>query len=203
MIDLAKLLDEGVPAKIALALDSATHEERLAALYALDRKGQRRLYQLADKALPLEHLVSSDKAPRAPVRHFGRNTLPLPGKHRFFEKRFCKPEPSGEKNGARLFGYNEAPSRGLVGPGYFVAAGTKGNPVWEERGGVVVDYFQVPDGAVADGWPKVIPNSKGIQRFIYNGTRDFLRGVSKQVCIGAAYKGEKALDHYFILCREP
>lgn len=202
MIDLSKLLETDGQA-IGAALDAATHEERLAALYSLDRKGQRKLYQLAQggagNALGLSHLVPEERPPRAPVRHFGRNTLPLPGKHRFFEKRFCKPE----QQDARLFGYNEAPSRGLVGPGYFVALPTKGNAAWEARGGVVVDYFQVPDAAVAEGWPKVVPNTKGIQRFVYNGTRDYLRGVSKHACIGAAYKGEKALDHYFILCREP
>ena len=46
------------------------------------------------------------------------------------------------------------------------------------------------------------PNSEGLQRFIYMGTRDFMRRVSEHVSIGAAYKGEKPLDHYFTLCRE-
>ena len=29
-----------------------------------------------------------------------------------------------------------------------------------------------------------------------------MRRVSQHVSIGAAYKGEKPLDHYFTLCRE-
>ncbi|HVK62829.1 MAG TPA: hypothetical protein VM694_00050, partial [Polyangium sp.] len=102
----------------------------------------------------------------------------------------------------RLFGYNQSPFLGTVGPGFFVAVPTKGRPEWEARGQIVIDYFQVPDGPVAAGWPKVIPNSKGLQILVYNGTRDYMRKVSTQVSIGAAYKGEKALDHYFILCRD-
>jgi hypothetical protein len=29
-----------------------------------------------------------------------------------------------------------------------------------------------------------------------------MRRVSAHVTVGAAYKGEKSLDHYFMLCRE-
>ena len=65
----------------------------------------------------------------------------------------------------------------------------------------MIDYFQVPDGRVASGWPNVVPNSRGLQTLVYNGTRDYMRKVCKHVSIGAAYKGEKALDNYFILCR--
>jgi len=122
----------------------------------------------------------------------------LPKSMKLFQKRFCKPEDGSE----RLFGYNQSPFLRTIGPGFFVAIATKGNVEWEDRGALVIDYFQVPDGAVVDGWPKVIPNSKGLQMFVYNGTRDFMRKVSKHVSIGAAYKGEKALDHYFILCRD-
>ena len=82
-----------------------------------------------------------------------------------------------------------------------MAVPTRDEPAWALRGGVVIDYFQVPDGPVADGWPDVVPNTRGLQRFVYNGTRDFMRRVSSHVSVGAAYKGEKSLDHYFILCR--
>ena len=58
------------------------------------------------------------------------------------------------------------------------------------------------DGAVPSDWPKVVPNTQGLQRFIYHGTRDFMRRVSQHVSIGAAYKGEKKLDHYFVLVRQ-
>jgi hypothetical protein len=47
-----------------------------------------------------------------------------------------------------------------------------------------------------------VPNSRGLQRFVYHRTRDFMRRVSRHVTIGAAYKGESPLDHYFVLVRE-
>ena len=68
---------------------------------------------------------------------------------------------------------------------------------------MVVDYFQVPDGAVADGWPRIVANDWRLQRFVYHETRDFMRRVSRDVSIGAAFKREKPLDHYFVLCRRP
>jgi hypothetical protein len=61
----------------------------------------------------------------------------------------------------------------------------------------------VPSGEVVAGWPKVVPNQKGLQVLVYNGTRDFMRKVSSSVTIGAAYKGETPLDHYFVLVRKP
>ena len=56
-------------------------------------------------------------------------------------------------------------------------------------------------GPVPDGWPRVRPNSQGLQYFVYHRTRDFMRRVSKTVSIGAAYKVERPLDHYFLLSR--
>lgn len=188
---------------IADALDRMSPAERLTEARGLNRDEQRSLYEKAAQApaLTLDDFVPADQKALSPVIHFGRNTLPLPGKHRFFQKRFCRPSDGGERE-ARLFGYNESPSRWMIGPGYFVAVPTAGNRAWEERGAVVIDYFQVPDGAVPDGWPPVVPNTKGLQYLVYNKTRDFMRRVSSHVTIGAAYKKEKALDHYFMLCRD-
>ena len=185
--------------KIAEHLDRMTEPDRRAAVDALGRGDQRQLYRKAADAPPidLEHFVPDEIGEVDPVTHLGKNTLPLPSSHRRFQKRFCRPDDQS----ARLFGYNEAPSRGLIGPGYFVALTTEEVPAWQLRGGVVIDYYQVPDGPVVEGWPQVVPNTQGLQRFVYNGTRDFMRRVSDHVSIGAAYKGEKALDHYFILCR--
>ena len=201
-MDLKRLIWDGAAgiADIAQWLDRATPDERIAATRALDRGDQRALYRKAKESPPitLADFVPPDRMPLEPVRHFGRNTLPTPGNLRLFEKRFCRPEDGG----ARLFGFNESPFRGLIGPGYFVAVMTDSNPDWAERGGVVVDYFQVPGGPVATGWPPVVPNTQGLQRFVYHRTRDFMRKVSAQVSIGAAYKVEKSLDHYFVLVRE-
>lgn len=201
-MSLLDLLREDAPRLDAIAafLDGLSHAERLAETRTLNRDAQRRLYRAAERAAPLtlEDFVPAGVPPRTAVHHHGRNTLPLPGGLRLFEKRFSRPVNGGD----RLFGYNQSPFLSTIGPGFYVAVPTKGNPDWEARGAVVVDYFQMPDGPVPDGWPKVIPNSKGLQVLVYHHTRDFMRRVSKHVTVGAAYKVEKALDHYFMLCRE-
>ena len=218
-LSLADLLRETEPSlsTIAAHLDGLSPDERLAETRTLDRGLQRRLYRAAEKAEPLtlDDFVPPGTPPRVQVIHDGRNTLPLPGGLKLFQKRFARPDVShdgaasgpkprapAEPRGDRLFGYNQSPFISTIGPGFYVAVPTAGNPAWEGRGAVVVDYFQIPDGPVPDGWPKVIPNTKGLQTFVYNRTRDFMRGVSAHVTIGAAYKVETALDHYFVLVRE-
>ncbi len=185
---------------IGAFLDGLPADRRLAETRSLARGDQRALYGKAEASAPLTlgDYVPAITPARTEVIHDGRNTLPLPASLKLFQKRFARPEDGTP----RLFGYNQSPFLGPIGPGFFVALATAGRSEWEARGGIVVDYFQVPDGPVPDGWPKVVPNSKGLQTFVYNGTRDFLRKVSAHVSIGAAYKGEKALDHYFMLCRQ-
>jgi hypothetical protein len=183
---------------IARHLDERDHVARWAELSRLSRDEQRMLYEKAAESPPidLEHFAPNPNAGVEAI-HEGRNTLPLPPVFRHFQKRFCR--PAGDRD--ELFGYNEGPTRRFVGPGYFVTIPTEGRPHWEARGAVVVDYFQVPQGAVAPGWPEVIPNDRGMQRFVYDQTRDFMRRVSNHVSIGAAFKNERPLDHYFVLCR--
>lgn len=184
---------------IAAYLDALGGDERLAQTRTLDRGEQRRLYEKAARAAPLtlDDFVPAGVAPRVEIIHDGRNTLPLLPSLKLFQKRFAR-----AAGGARLFGYNQSPFLRTVGPGFFVAVPTTGRPGWEARGAIVVDYFQIPDGPVPVGWPEVVPNSKGLSRFVYHHTRDFMRRVSAHVTIGAAYKVEKALDHYFVLCRQ-
>lgn len=201
MTTLAELIDQNTPiAQIAAHLDALPFAETKAQTHVLDRDRQRKLYNLAkdSPALTFADLVPPTIPARTEVIHHGRNTLPLPGSFRNFEKRMCRPESGGEK----AFGYNEGASRPLIGPGYFVTIPTVGNPAWEERGPLVVDYFQVPQEPVVETWPKVVPNTQGLQVLVFNKTRDFLRKVSNRVSVGAAYKVEKPLDHYFMLVRE-
>jgi hypothetical protein len=185
---------------IAEALDKASPSERRDAALSLNRNEQRALYDkaAASRPLTLPDFVPDDRQPLTQVRHFGRNTLPMMRRLQLFEKRFCRPEDRAD----RLFGYNQSPFIGTIGPGFFVAVKTNGHEGWPERGAIVVDYFQVPDGKVDSTWPKVIPNTQGLQKFVYHKTRDFMRRVSSHVTIGAAYKVEKKLDHYFVLVRE-
>ena len=199
---LAAMLAESSPSlsDIAAFLDGADHDTRVAETRTLGRAQQRSLYELAAAAAPLtfDDFLPPDRAPLTPVRHHGTNTLPLPSAFRVFEKRFCR--PAGDVAG--LFGYNHGATEGIIGPGYFVTIPTAGNDAWEARGAIVVDYFQVPDGEVPAAWPKVKPNSSGLQRLVYYQTRDFMRRVSTHVTIGAAYKVEKPLGHFFTLVRQ-
>jgi hypothetical protein len=199
-VSLAQLLDDphaGIEA-IGTYLDGLDGEARWREVGALDRDRQRALYDKAAhaRAIDFAHFVGDAQA-RTEVIHDGVNTLPLPAPLKRFQKRFSKPDAGGQ----RLFGYNEGPTRKLVGPGYFVAIPTAERPQWSARGAIVVDYFQIPDGEVPSSWPRVVDNHWRLQRFVYAGTRDFMRRVSKHVSVGAAFKGEKPLDHYFVLAR--
>ena len=194
-------LDDGSPIdRIAEFLDALSPSERMEQALSLNRSEQRSLYRKAGAARGLDFpdFVPNDRAPLEPVRHYGRNTLPMPRKLQLFEKRFCRPTNGTEG----LFGYNQSPFINTIGPGFFVAVKTASHPEWTDRGAVVVDYFQVPNGPVAKTWPPVIPNTQGLQKFVYHRTRDFMRRVSAHVSIGSAHKVERPLDHYFVLVRE-
>jgi hypothetical protein len=54
--------------------------------------------------------------------------------------------------------------------------------------------------AVAPGWPAVVDNGVGLQRFVFRGMRDDLRRVTTHASIGAAFQGENAFDSWFVLC---
>jgi hypothetical protein len=176
-------------------LDGLDHAGRLEAMSQTSRAQQLKLYELAAASAPLSlaDFVPPSVPDRTEVIHHGRNSLPA---FRSFQKRFARADA------ARCFGYNEGATRRLIGPGYFVAHDTVGNPEWEARGAVVVDYFMVPDGPVPDGWPTVVPNSRGPQILVYHRTRDFMRRISGHVTIGKAFKGEKSMESFFTLVRE-
>jgi hypothetical protein len=180
--------------EIAAFLDGLDHAGRWAHVSRLGRAQQRALYRrAAGRPIGLDHLVGA-AAPLTEVIHDGRNTLAVPPRWRVFQKRFCRLDAVGD----RLGGYNEGPTRRLLGPGYFVARPAEA--AWREQGDVIIDYAEVP-GATPPGWPPVVPNTRGLQRFVFHGTCDLLRGVSAHVCVGAAVKGGRPLDHYFVLCR--
>ena len=184
--------------EIGALLDSLDHEARWEQLKGLGRSQQRILYNLAEHAAPIDlaHFVPAGLDDMTPVKHRGRNTLPLPGLS-YFSKVFTR------RPGGAIIGYNaDSPVGPLVGPGYYTAVMSKDS--WKDRGEVVVDYYITPEaGPVPEGWPWLRPNWLGIQLFVYFQTRDFMRKVSEHVSIGAAYKWDAMkMDHYFILCRE-
>lgn len=188
--------------EIGAWLDGLDARERWAAVAGLGWRAQRELYARAGRSEPLtvEHFVPSERGRLVPVVHDGRNSLPVPGPLRSFQKVFARPADDTDGDGV-LYGFNEGASRPLIGPGYFVMVPTDREPGWRHRGALVVDYFRVPQGAVPASWPQVQPNHVGLQRFVFDGTRDFMRRVSQHVSVGAAFKGELAIEQFFVLCR--
>lgn len=193
-MSLATLMNAGETIdQIETYLDALSSQKRVEETRALGPKLQRKLWDLSEGRAPsLEQIVPLDCPPGEQIRHFGRNTLPA---FKFFEKRFC--EPTQASNGERiLWGYNEGPTRSLVGPGYFVCRlAQAGAP-----GAVVIDYEQLPVEA-PPGWPELKPNEQGISRFVYAYMQDYLRRVSTHVTIGRAYRHGKESPNYFTLCR--
>ena len=195
-MSLIELLRAGAPiSEMAAHLDALPQPQRIAALHALGAKEQAQLYEAAAEAKPLDldFFVPPEIGHEREVIHHGRNSQPA---FRDFQKRWAR--PTGRPG--HLYGYNETTVRPLIGPGYFVARLTE--PEGEDpRGAVVVDYFMVPEGPVPTGWPEVRPNHRGLQRFIYNNSRDYMRRVSDHCSIGIAYRQEKRVMGYFVLCR--
>jgi hypothetical protein len=187
-------------AEVSALLDGADGAARRDALFSLSGREQQALYERAAASAPLtlEDLVPKGVPALTPVIHAGKNSLPV---FREFEKRMCRPDDGT----ARVYGYNEGFTRAFIGPGYFVAyptgLATDLAPGWASRGGVVVDYFQVPQTPVVAGWPRVMPNERGLQRFVFRGMRDYLRKVSRHASIGAAWRGEVNFNSWFVLCR--
>lgn len=199
---LTQLIREGASAHaIARHLDALHPSVRLAESLELGRAEQAALFERAADMPPirLAHFVPPELGDAVGVRHEGRNTVPVPRYFQGFAKVFARiPHDEDE-----LTGYNDS-AAWFITPGYFIAMETDVRPDWRPWGGVVVDYFRVPEPGVVlpPGWPRVVPNSVGLQRAVYHQTRDFMRQVSAHVSIGRASKDEKLIDFWFVLCRQ-
>jgi hypothetical protein len=190
-----KLADPATRAQeISDRFDALDPAERVAAARSLGRSAQRRLYELVVgfRPLRLEHLVPPSAPDFAPVRHYGRNTLPA---FKLFEKRFCRPHGADAVKPGELHGFNFQTLAAVTGPGYFVAREDTTRPE------VLVDYNFVPKEH-PEGWPEIRPNERGLSRFVYGFMVDTLRGVSEHVTIGSAARKGKDMGSWFILCRE-
>ncbi len=180
---------------VASYLDEIPSPRRVAESRSLDRGQQRRLFDAADGFRPvgLDDLVPVHVSVGDEVPHHGKNTLPT---FSLFAKVFTRP-PKGEADG-ELWGYNRNPLALLetvIGPGYYVAY------PHHVPGEVLVDYLRTPPRGLP-AWPKVLPNSSRLSRFVYNGTQDVLRGVSTHMTIGRAQKKGKWMPAWFTLCRD-
>lgn len=182
---------------LSKALNDLAHAERVASVIALNPKQQAALFDAAagKMVLRVEHMVPANKTLHQPVIHHGKNSLLL---FTQFQKRFCRPGPDNTKTDPdELWGYNEQTMKAFTGPGYFIATNHKSDEV-------VIDYTRVPpqSAKLPEGWPNILPNSAKLSRFIYNGTKDYLRRVSEHVTIGRASRAGKDMDNWFVLCRE-
>lgn len=194
--ELLARLRSGVPKPLEISrfLDGLASADRIRAVRALGRPEQRRLYEAVAGFAPvrLTDMVSPATPDLVPVRHYGRNTLPL---FRLFEKRFARPRGEDPAAPAKLVGFNFQTMSPLTGPGYFVAREDAA------RMEVSIDYREVPTQAPAD-WPPIRGNDRGLGRLVYGNMVDTLRRVSEHVTIGSAAKGGKDLGSWFVLCRE-
>lgn len=183
-------------AGLAGYLDNLDDVRRVAEATTLNAGEQAQLWDAAASAKPLTlgHFVPDNLQPLQPVIHYGKNSLPLFTK---FQKVFCKAQ--ADANTPNLWGYNEQLLKAFTGPGYFVTKATQEGDL--DHGGVVIDYTDEPTGK-AENWPKFIPNNKRLSRFIYNGTKDYMRGVSRHVSIGRASRAGQWMDNWFVLCRQ-
>jgi hypothetical protein len=194
MGSLKSLLSSSNPnmPEIERLLDSLSPGARNEEALSLGRREQSRLFTAAASYRPisLANIVADDIDAQTEVVHKGINTMPA---FRRFAKVFCRPNNGSSE---QLWGYNRTPPfiGTAVGPGYFVAV-----PYGDRE--VLVDYLQLPEGKLPH-WPKILPNSARLSRFVYNGTQDVLRGVSKHVTIGRAMKKGKYLPAWFVLCRQ-
>jgi hypothetical protein len=179
--------------RIRRILDELGLAGRLDTIRGWDAQKQAALYEAAKGFLPLtlEHFVPASVGPLTEVIHHGKNSLPA---FTHFQKRFCKPKDAAG-DGGELWGYNHQDLQVWTGPGYFVTHTA------EEPGEIAIDYTRLPLGKPA-GWPDVLPNSSKLGRFVYYGTVDVMRGLSKHVSIGRARRGEHWMDAWFVLCRQ-
>jgi hypothetical protein len=180
------------PRAIGAFLDGLAHAERVEAIAALSGgRIQRRLYEAVKDApcVTAADLVAPETPPLREVVFEGKNSLPAFTR---FQKRFCR-APAGNAP-ATLWGYNHQTLAWLTGPGYFV--------VHDDDRGAAIDYRDVP-GAHPAGWPDIKPNDVGLSRFVYGHMVDYMRRVSRDVFIGAAYRHGRETGNYFVLCREP
>jgi hypothetical protein len=175
--------------ELARVLDDVGDDVRLKSLYELSPRDMAKLFDAAidNDPLTLDHFVPPEATADSDVLHDGKNSLPV---LRRFQKRFCRADTATE-----LWGYNEQSLWQLTGPGYFVA-------YRREPKEIVFDYDRVPAGPVPEDWPAIVPNKKGLARFIYDDMKDVVRRVSGLVSVGRVYRHERPRDIWFMLVRD-
>lgn len=180
------------PKSLALALDKASHAQRLAWLYTLSPKKMAQLFEECEGSLPLdaEFFVPQASEDLSPVVHHGFNNLPL---FRRFQKVMFR------NADGMVAGRNAQAMAWATGPGYFVVGPrSSGDPI---DGSIVFDYVKQPVQTPVN-WPDVIPNHRGLSYFVYRGSRDVMRRISSHVSVGRLVRLGKVAANFFVLVRE-
>jgi hypothetical protein len=177
--------------EVSAYLDALTGMRRVEQVMALGKQEQVKMWELAQgsKPLTLTYLVPASAKPLEYFPFEGKNSLPA---FKRFRKVFYRDSQGG------VCGYNDNPKlvQLTIGHGYFVV---QMNPAASAE--IQIDYTRVP-AEKPGGWPKIRPNDVFPTMFVYGGTKDRLRWVSKDVVIGRAFKGGvEPMPNWFVLCR--
>lgn len=193
-MSLATLLDARDVNATALAthLDALSETQRVAETIVLNGRQQAKLFDVVQGArrFTLDDLAPSTNAPLSGVTHEGRNSMLAFTR---FAKVFAVPDDASLAATER-WGFNRTSGfvTTAVGPGYFVTV--------QQGDEVLVDYTRLPPKPLT-GAPAILDNASRLSFFVYNRTKDVVRGVSKHVSIGRASRDGKQLDNWFVLCR--
>lgn len=191
----AKIRSGAKPAELGELLDRLAEPERVAAASSLGGSDQRALWRAVEGHRPvaLVDIVPPAVPALRPVRHFGRNTMPMLTR---FEKVFYRTTEQDPNAPSELYGLNVHVTRPLAGPGYFVTTEDRA------RGEVIIDYRRVPTVG-PEGWPPIVDNEHGFRKLFYGFEQvDTLRRVSEHVTIGSAARKGRDIGAFFVLCRQ-
>lgn len=185
---IPKPSDVSTLAPLADALDAASHEERVKWMRSLGRAELVKVWQLAaGNHLDIAHFHGDEGEV---VIHEGRNSLPA---FNDFQKRFVLLK-------GKVQGYNHQSNAWFTGPGHFTKFAVGPDDPRAAGHEVVIDYVNHPTENHPD-FPPLKHNMSGFSRFVYGGTQDWCRRVSKHVVIGEARRKEKPIGAYFLLVR--
>ena len=183
MVTLSELVGASASAaSIAEHLDALPSQIRVQECLALPGPQLPKLFDLVrgHAAIEVNGLVS---IPKQTIVYELKNSLPV---FNVSQKRFYRPA-SGE-----VVGYNHTTGIArLTGPGYFYA-------INGDDGEIVFDYTRLPDFR-PPGWPPIRPNTGPLAGTTYGNMIDYVRAVSGQTVIGAAYRGGKPRNAHFLL----
>lgn len=183
---LRGLVDRGAGFQdISTHLDALPAADRIAEVRQMGHRQQVKLWALAKGKGSLDLSTFVDAVERT-VIYEGKNSLPMFTR---FQKRFWRPSQGD------VVGYNHnGPFLSfLTGPGYFLTFPAS-------DGELVFDYTRAATLRPPE-WPEIKPNQGLIAGNVYGGMLDYIRFVAKGTIIGAAFRGGKSRDAYFMLTR--